>query len=241
MPGFKDEPLQDMRPSSLLAELCGTDRHGVFQLQGLATPVLTTRPPGSVNLGVSNYSPGTRSSSAFDDALRSIREDPATFMANPTADELLAAISTLAPQVNDNPLSSGSAATYALQAFDFDEYLQDFGGSVPPPAAGELAPPGTYSVTVSLTVPHNSTVEPSESVASASPLPSFYATTPSPVSTVEPSPPPAQAKHQSYVPPRGGANAAGRRVAGSWKVPLAVSRLALPIPSCASSPKQAAV
>ncbi|KAI9455264.1 hypothetical protein BJY52DRAFT_1188485 [Lactarius psammicola] len=210
MPGFENEPLQDMRSSSLLAELYGTDLPGVFQLQGLATPGLTARPPGSINLGVGNYPPGMCGSSAFDDALRSIGEDPATFMANPTADELLAAISMLAPQENDDPLSSGSAATDALQAFNFDEYLQDF-------------------------------VEPSESVASPSPLPSFYATTPSPVSTVEPSPPPAQAKHQPFVPPRGAANAAGRRVAGSWKVPLAVSRLASPIPSCASSPKQAAV
>ena len=245
MPGFENEPLQDMQPSSLLAELYGTDQPGVFQLQGLANPGLTARPPGSIDLGVGNYPPGMCGSSAFDDALRSLGEDPDTFMANPTADELLAAISMLVPQENDDPLSSGSAATDALQAFNFDEYLQDFGGSVPPPAAGEPAPPGTHSVTVSLTVPHNSPVEPSpsESVASPSPMASFYATTPSPVSTVEPSPPPppAQTKHQPYVPPRGASNAAGRRVAGSWKVPLAVSRLASPIPSCASSPKQAAV
>ncbi|KAH9170899.1 hypothetical protein EDB89DRAFT_1974888 [Lactarius sanguifluus] len=244
MPGFENEPLQ---PSSLLAELFGTDLPGVFQLQGLTSPRLTARPPGSIDLGVGNYPPGMCGSSAFDDALRSLGEDPATFMANPTADELLAAISMLTPQEDDVPLSSGSAATDPLQGFNFDEYLQDFGGSAPPPppAAGGSAPPGMHSVTVTLTVPHNSTVETpsSESLACPSPMPSFYATTPSPVSAVEPSPPPPPAQYQPWVPPSGAANAAGRRVGGSWKVPLAVSRLASesPIPSCASSPKQAAV
>ncbi|KAI9437495.1 hypothetical protein H4582DRAFT_1954870 [Lactarius indigo] len=171
------------------------------------------------------------SSSAFDDALRSLGEDPATFMANPIADELLAAINMLMPQRNDDPLSYNSMATdAALQAFNFDEYLQDFGGSVPPPppTSGEPTPPGTHSVTVTLTVPHNSPVETpsSESVASPNPMPSFYATTPSPILAVEPSLPPTQVQHQQ-----------------PWKVPLAVSRLASesPIPSCTSSPKQAAV
>ncbi|KAF8268179.1 hypothetical protein EI94DRAFT_1209664 [Lactarius quietus] len=183
-------------------------------------------------------------SSAFDDALRSLGEDPATFMTNPTADELLAAISMLAPQQqqeNEDLLSpSGSAPTDVLQTFNFDEYLQDFGVSVPAPVMGESAPPGMRSVTVTLSVPHNSPVEspPSESSASESPMVSFYATTPSPVSATESSPPPPP---QSYVPPRGAANAAARRVGGSWKVPLAVSQLASPIPSCTSSPKQAAV
>ncbi|KAH9020715.1 hypothetical protein EDB85DRAFT_2194232 [Lactarius pseudohatsudake] len=191
MPGFENEPLQ---PSSLLAELFGTDLPGVFQLQGLASPRLTARPTGSIELGVGNYPPGMCGSSAFDDALCSLGEDPVTFMANPTADELLSAISMLSQQENDDPLSSGSATTDALQAFNFDECF-DFGGSAPP------AP-----------------------------------------SAPEPSPPPL-ARHQPWVPPRGATNAAGRRVGGSWKVPLAVSRLASgsPIPSCASSPKQAAV
>lgn len=44
-------------------------------------------------------------------------------------------------------------------------------------------------------------------------MPSFYATTLSPISAVEPSTsPPAQ--HQPWVPPRGAGNAAGRRVGG---------------------------
>src|SRR5258708_2074545 len=121
MPGFENEPLQDMRPSSLLAELYGTDLPGVFQLQGFANPGLTARPPGSIDLGVGNYPPGMCGSSAFDDALRSLGEDPATFMANPTADELMAAISMLAPpqQQENNVLlsSSGPEAIDALQAF----------------------------------------------------------------------------------------------------------------------------
>ncbi|KAH9020723.1 hypothetical protein EDB85DRAFT_2152907 [Lactarius pseudohatsudake] len=202
MPGFENEPLQ---PSSLLAELFGTDLPCVFQLQGLAGPRLTARPPGSIDLGVGNYPPGMCGSSAFD-ALRSLSENPTTFMANPTADELLAAINMLSPQENDDPLSSGSAATDVLQAFNFDDPVE------------------TRS---------------SESLVIPSPMPSFYATTPSPVSAI-----PAGAGSASAVgASRGAANAAGRRVGGGWKVPLAVSRLASesPIPSCASSPKQAAV
>ena len=182
-------------------------------------------------------------SSAFDDALCSLGEDPDTFTANPTADELLAAITMLAPpqlQENNDLLSPGSAAIDALQAFNFDEYLQVFGSFVPPPVAGEPAASGTRSVTVTLTVPHNSPVETSssESIESPSPLPSFYAATPSPVSATEPSPPPHQTKHQPYVPPRGAANAAGRRVGGNWKVPLAVSRLASPIPAAPLRPSR---
>ncbi|KAH9020719.1 hypothetical protein EDB85DRAFT_2152899 [Lactarius pseudohatsudake] len=82
---FQNEP---SRPSSLLAELFDIDLPGVFQLQGLASPCLTARRPGSIDLGVGYYPPVICYSSAFDDALRSLDEDPATFMANPTADEL---------------------------------------------------------------------------------------------------------------------------------------------------------
>ncbi|KAH9059043.1 hypothetical protein EDB87DRAFT_1738828, partial [Lactarius vividus] len=131
MPGFENEPLQ--QPSSLLAELFGTDLPGVFQLQGFESPRLTARPPGSIDLGVGNYPPGMCGSSAFDDALRSLGEDPTTFMANPTADELLAAISMLSPQENNDPLSSWLSSDRC-----------DFGGSAlpQPPAAGEPAAAG---------------------------------------------------------------------------------------------------
>ncbi|KAH9020725.1 hypothetical protein EDB85DRAFT_2194262 [Lactarius pseudohatsudake] len=84
-----------------LAELYGTDLPGVFfRLRGLASPNLTARPPGSIDLDID--------------------EDPATFVASPTADELLAAVSMLAPpqlQENNDLPSSGSAVTDALQAF----------------------------------------------------------------------------------------------------------------------------
>ncbi|KAI9429971.1 hypothetical protein H4582DRAFT_1592075 [Lactarius indigo] len=146
MPGFESEPLQ---PSSLLVVLFGTDLPGVFQLQGIASPRLTARPPGSIDLGVGNYPPSMCGSSAFDDAMRSLGEDPATFMANPTAGELLAALNMLTPQGNDDPLSSSSMATDAIQTFNFDEYLQDFGSSAlppPPPASGGPAPHRTARV-----------------------------------------------------------------------------------------------
>lgn len=61
---------------------------------------------------------------------RSLDEDPATFLANPTAEGLLAASSMLAlplQQWNDDPLSSSvSAGKDAPQAFKSNEYLQDF-------------------------------------------------------------------------------------------------------------------
>ena len=96
-----------------------------------------------------------------------------------------------------------------------------------------------------LTVLHNNSMETplSESIASASLMALFYATTPSPVSTIEPSlPPSSQSNHQSCVPsavrPMG--LGAGSEAAGGchW-----FSRLASPIPSCtsASSSKQATV
>ncbi|KAH9170911.1 hypothetical protein EDB89DRAFT_1974998, partial [Lactarius sanguifluus] len=89
---------------------------------------------------VGNYPPCMCGSSVFGDA---------TFVASPTADELLAAVSMLAPpqlQENDDLPSSGSAVTDALQAFISGEYLQDFGGSIPSPAAGDPAPPVSNQV-----------------------------------------------------------------------------------------------
>ncbi|KAH9023538.1 hypothetical protein EDB83DRAFT_2527280 [Lactarius deliciosus] len=110
----------------------------------------------------------------------------------------------LVPQENDDLLSSGSAATDALQAFKFD------------------------NVTTTLSALHNSPVETpsSESLASSSPMPSFYATTPSPITAVE------------LCPLRLGVSRVCLPVAlrmwlgGSWKVPLVVTWLASesPIP-----------
>ena len=164
MPDFENKLLQDMRPSSLLAELYGTDTPGVFQLQCLGNLGLNTRPLGSIHLRLGKYPPGMCGSSVFDDALRSLCEDPTTFKTSLTADELLTATSILPPpqqQENDDLLSSsGSRAIDALRAFNLDKYLQDFGGSVPAPAVGQSAPPGAPSVTVILTVPSNGLVEP---------------------------------------------------------------------------------
>ena len=66
-------------------------------------------------------------SSVFDHALRSLGENPASFMANLGADDLLVSISTLALWEDDNPQSSGSAVTDLLLAFGSYEYLRDFG------------------------------------------------------------------------------------------------------------------
>ncbi|KAH9170905.1 hypothetical protein EDB89DRAFT_2243790 [Lactarius sanguifluus] len=115
-------------------------------LPGLAIPGLTAEPPGSIDLGVGNYPPSMTGSSASDNALGNLGEDPATSMANPMADELLAAFSILVPRESVDPLSSCSAATYAPQAFNFDKRLQDLGGPVQLPATGGPAPPGTRSV-----------------------------------------------------------------------------------------------
>ncbi|KAH9033707.1 hypothetical protein EDB83DRAFT_2417693, partial [Lactarius deliciosus] len=182
MPGFENEPLQH---SSLLAELFGTDLPGVFQLQGIESPRLTARPPGSIDLGVGNYPPGMCGSSAFDDALRSLGEDPAT------------RTTTHYRPAQQRPIRCrGSTLTSTCRTL---------AGSAPPPppAAGGSAPAGhAYPVETPS----------SESLACPSPMPSFYATTPSPVSAVEPSPPPPPAQYQPWMPPSGAANAAGRRV-----------------------------
>ncbi|KAI9437519.1 hypothetical protein H4582DRAFT_2129368 [Lactarius indigo] len=140
---------------------------------------------------------------------------------------VLAVIST---QENDGPLSSDSMAADALQ---------DFCGSVTPPAMGGPAPLGTH-MTVTSTVPlycpartflgespelkSDAIVLCHDSVARLDGRPILAVDSISGVRA---------------LPLPDAANATGRRVGGSWKVPLTVSRLASQIPSCASSPKQA--
>jgi hypothetical protein len=242
MPDFDNAPLQDTVRGSLLAELYDA-QPGIFELQGFADQGLTAAPPGSIDLGVGMYPPGTCGSSAFDDALRMLGEDPTTFMTNPTTEDLLAAINVLVPpqpQAIDPPPSICSISTDPVQSFNFDDYLQDFGA--PRSQGPNDIPPTTQpraedqNISVTLSVQQSSLATPSAySGGVANPMVSFYATTPSPTST-EPTP---QAK-QTYVPPRGAANSSSRRVGGSWKVPLAISRIASPIPSCTASPKRAA-
>lgn len=97
MPSFKRTLAKELTPRSCLAPAY---LPGVFQVQVfglLADPGLTARPPEIIDLGVANYLPGIYGSSAFDDALLSVGEDPASFRADSTADELFAAISMFAP------------------------------------------------------------------------------------------------------------------------------------------------
>jgi hypothetical protein len=81
---------------------------------------LSVRPPGYVCLK-SNRPPGMCRASAFYGTPRSLFEEPATFLANPSVDELLAVISTLATaesQEDDDFLSScGSAVTDLISRF----------------------------------------------------------------------------------------------------------------------------
>jgi hypothetical protein len=241
MSGFDNVPLQDPVRGSLLAELYDTAQPGIFQLQGFANPDLIAAPPGSIDLGVGAYPPGMCGSSAFDDALRMLGEDPTTFMSNPTPEELFAALSVLAPPQPHATDPPPSVLTDPPQAFNFDDYLQDFGAFVSQEttdSAPTMQSPAEDQDIVTLSFPQNSPETLSaHSESVVSPMPSFYASTPSPTST-EPTPPP-QPK-QPYVPPRGAANTSSRRVGGSWRVPLAISRIASPIPSCAASPKRAA-
>ncbi|KAI9437505.1 hypothetical protein H4582DRAFT_2057867 [Lactarius indigo] len=111
---------------------------------------------------------------AFDNALRNIDEDPATFVASPTVDELLAIVTMLAPsqlQENDDLPSSDSAVTNALQASISGEY---FGGSVSSRAIPRHRP---------------GEIPFFECVAGPSLALLFCAMVPSPVSTMKPSPP----------------------------------------------------
>ena len=77
-----------------------------------------------------------------------VGEDPTTFTANPTADELSVAINMLVPPRQENVDLIIVLWINALYAFDFDEYLSDFDGSVSAPAVGPSAPPGTHPVTM---------------------------------------------------------------------------------------------
>jgi hypothetical protein len=223
MPDFDNAPSQDIAKGSLLSELYDPAQPGIFQLQGFADQSLAAAPPGSIDLGVGMYPPGMCGSSAFDDALRMLGEDPATFMMNPTPDEILAALSVLPQpqsQAIDPPPSIGSISTDPVQTFNIDDYLQDFGASVsqePTNSTTITQPPVEDQNSSATSSPHSGRV--------ASPMPSFYATTPSPTSK------------QPYVPPRGAANTGSRRVGGTWNP---ISRMTSPIPSSTASPKRAA-
>jgi len=157
-------------------------------------------------------------------------------MSSPTVEQLLASIDALAQtqaQENASPSSSDSTPVDPTQAFNFDDFVKDFGLSTPQEATDDArAEDQSFAVTLSVT--QNSSPPPNlHSVSVASPMQSFYVTTPSPGSTDST---PSTLTMQPYVPPRGAANTSVRRVGGSWTVPIAVSRLASPIPSCTASP-----
>jgi hypothetical protein len=187
------------------------------------------------------YPPSACGSSAFGDPFHLLEGDPETFMFSPTVEQLLASMDTLVqPQEIASPSSSDSTPMDPTQAFNFEDFVKDFGLSTPHEANDDapISVTGAHaedqSIAVTLSVTQNSSAPPSlHSVSVASPMQSFYVTTPSPGSSDST---PSTISMQPYVPPRGAANASVRRVGGSWAVPIAVSRLASPIPSCTASP-----
>jgi hypothetical protein len=248
MPYYDNLALQESRNASTLASIYGTGCSGAFQ-QGSVHDGLIAPPPGTIDIGMGAYPSSLCGSTAFDYPLRVLGEDPEMFMSNPTAEQLLAAIDTLTQsQLTENisPPSSDPVPMDPAHAFNFDDFVKDFGG----PASQEHtdgAPilqargEGQSTATVDLSPPpQSSSGTPSlycHSQSVDSPMPSFYVATPSPASRQQT--PPSPAPKHSYVPPRGAGNSSARRVGGSWKVPMAaVSRLASPIPSCAASPNQ---
>ena len=81
MPGV-GRTLAGHGPGSLLPELYRTILSGFTWFKSWQISGPTARPPGSIDLGVGAYPPGMCGSSAFDDALRTLGENPALFMAN---------------------------------------------------------------------------------------------------------------------------------------------------------------
>ncbi|KAI0249615.1 hypothetical protein BJV78DRAFT_1226145 [Lactifluus subvellereus] len=142
MPGLDNVPLQNTVRG--LAELYDTSQPGIFQC--FVNPSLIAAPPGSIDPGVGVYPPIMCGSSAFDDALRILGEDPTTFSSNPTPEELFAALSVLAPPQPHAIDPPPSVSTDPPQDFNFDEYLQDF---------------GAFDVTVTLSFPQNNPETPS--------------------------------------------------------------------------------
>jgi hypothetical protein len=245
VPSFDPLSLQDTRNESPLAGFFTSKLSGDFPLHDFVNETLIAPPPGSIDVDMGMYPPSICESSTFDNSIDVLGDHSEAFMlSSPTVEQLLASINALAqsqPQDNTSPLSSSDSTSIdPTQDFNFDDFVKDFGlaASQEPndDALTTEARVGDQSINVALSIPQNSSAPLSlHSVSVASPTPSFYVTTPSPAST-EQTPPPVV--KQPYVPPRGAANASARRVGGSWAIPVAVSRLASPIPSCTPSPNQ---
>lgn len=246
MPSYESNALQN---ELILAAVRSTAIPGVFPLHSLANGDITVPPPDNIDMGMGMYPSSMCGSTAFDDPLRLLGENPETFMSNPTVDQLVATINTLTesqqPQENVSPSSSDPVSIDPTQAFNLDDFVKDFGVSAPQEcesldALEERVQEREQSITTTLSViSRDSPATPSShSESVASPMPSFYVATSSPAPTQPtPAPTPPLAKHP-YASPCGAANAGNRRVGGTWKVPMAVSRIASPIPRSAASPNQ---
>ena len=135
------------------------------------------------------------------------------------------------------PKSLSLATSFPPLRHPQDGIRKDFGA----PASQECESFDLKNITTTLSIilrnsPATANLHLEESVAS--PMPSFYLTllSPAPMQPT-PIPTPPLAK-PSYIAPRGAINTGTRRVGGTWKVPMAISRIASPIPGCAASPNQ---
>ncbi len=231
-----------MQNELIAAAVRSTAIPGVFPLHALANGDITVPPPGSIDVGMGMY-PSMCGSSAFDDPLELLGENPDTFMSNPTVEQLVATINTLteSPQSQEN-VSPDSGSIDLTQAFNMDDFVKDFGAPVSQGCESfdpvEKHAEQNVTTTLSVVSWNSPATSSSHSESVASPMPSFYvsSTSPAPMQPTPASTPPLA--KPSYGPPRGAANAGTRRVGGTWKVPVAVSRIASPIPSCGASPNQ---
>ena len=236
MPSLDSSHLQN---ELIAAAVHSTAIPSVFPLHALASGDLTVPPPDNIDLGMGMYPSSMCGSGAFDDPLQLLGEIPDTFMSNPTVEQLVATINTLSdsPQPQEN-VSTDSESIDPTQAFNLDEFVKDFGA----PASQECESfdpveerAGEQNITTTLSVVSRNSpaTSSSHSESVGSPMPSFYVSLSSPAPmqpTPTPTPPLAM---PSLVP--------SRRVGGTWKVPMAISRIASPIPGCAASPNQVVV
>jgi hypothetical protein len=225
MPSLDDTHMQN---ELIAAAVRSTAIPGVFPLHSLANGDITVPPPGSVDVGMGMYPSSMCGSGAFDDPLEQLGEKPEDAF-NPTVEQLVATINTLSesPQPEENGGSS--------EGFNLDDFVKDFGA--PASQECEFFDPveEQKNITTTLSVVSRSSPATTSSSHSsseesvASPMPSFYVSL-SPPAPTQPTPAPTPPlARPSHVPPCGVANAAGtRRVGGTWKVPMAVSRIASP-------------
>jgi len=224
MPYYDKIAMPDMRT---LAQKRGV-RPTVSELQALANENVVA--PPSIDVGLGIHPSLMYGSTSYLDSLRLLGEDPEAFISEPTVEQLLATINTLVESDPQENASSNPPPTDPIPAFNFDDFVEDFGVSAsqaPDSMLTTQSRPEGQSLAVDLSSPHDSlaTFDPHlESVMHT--VPSFYVTTPSPTSTGS-TPPPLVT--MSYVPPRGAANYSTRRVGGNWKAPVPVSRLASPL------------